>query len=404
MKLQHPAFTYIIVIISSLTVCPFPSFAQEKSDKELSKEDKKEQRAAKKQKKLDSGKIMISPVAGPGYTPEMGLLIGGGALVSWRTDKSDLELQRSNMPVMLSYSTKGALSLNLRPSTFWMGDKLRINGNFWFKDMSDNYWGVGYETNNETEQSKDITEFNRKWVQFKIEGLRRVAAKLYAGLNFDLNYTKGSEETSWILSSPYYTFYNERPFNMGLGAIFRYDSRDLAANAWSGMYINGEMTQYGKYFGGDNTYTLLLLDYRQYTRINNKDGRILAWQVSTRNTFGDVPYAELSQLGNPFDLRGYPWGKYRNKGMAYAVLEYRHDFKKKTGGFSRHGAVLWLGSGMIYDTDNDPLIDHSGKNKVLPNAGIGYRFELQPRMNLRLDFGVGRNGVNGFYFNINEAF
>ena len=40
-----------------------------------------------------------------------------------------------------------------------------------------------------------------------------------------------------------------------------------------------------------------------------------------------------------------------------------------------------------------------------PNAGVGLRIEVQPRMNVRLDF--GRNFANDqslFYFNMTEAF
>ncbi|WP_427307929.1 hypothetical protein [Cupriavidus sp. H39] len=39
----------------------------------------------------------------------------------------------------------------------------------------------------------------------------------------------------------------------------------------------------------------------------------------------------------------------------------------------------------------------------LPNAGIGYRFEFKPRVNVRLDAGFGRR-TRGAYFQINEAF
>ena len=39
----------------------------------------------------------------------------------------------------------------------------------------------------------------------------------------------------------------------------------------------------------------------------------------------------------------------------------------------------------------------------LPNGGFGYRLELQPRSNVRVDFGFGRNS-RGIYFNFTEAF
>ena len=42
---------------------------------------------------------------------------------------------------------------------------------------------------------------------------------------------------------------------------------------------------------------------------------------------------------------------------------------------------------------------------VLPNLGLGLRIEVQPRMNVRLDFGRDMvNKQNLFYFNMTEAF
>ncbi len=44
-----------------------------------------------------------------------------------------------------------------------------------------------------------------------------------------------------------------------------------------------------------------------------------------------------------------------------------------------------------------------GSGHWLPSAGVGYRFEFKPRMNVRLDFGVGRNST-GVYFQVGESF
>ena len=66
------------------------------------------------------------------------------------------------------------------------------------------------------------------------------------------------------------------------------------------------------------------------------------------------------------------------------------------GNISRHGAILWTGAGSVGTTAKD-------FQSWLPNFGIGYRLTVQPRMNLRLDYGFGRES-SGFYFNFNEAF
>ena len=56
-------------------------------------------------------------------------------------------------------------------------------------------------------------------------------------------------------------------------------------------------------------------------RERKQGGKTLAWQFRTRIGKGDVPWGELSQPGTPFDLRGYRWGRYRDKSMLYMVLE-----------------------------------------------------------------------------------
>ena len=58
--------------------------------------------------------------------------------------------------------------------------------------------------------------------------------------------------------------------------------------------------------------------------------------------------------------------------------------------------VVWVGAGTLGK-------DVTKWTKWLPNGGAGYRLELQPRMNLRLDVGVGNDSF-AFYFNFNEAF
>jgi hypothetical protein len=72
------------------------------------KEEKKAARKAKKQEKIESGKLMITPLAGPAYTPELGFTIAGGIMTSFKTNKSDSLIQRSSAPIMLGVSSTGA--------------------------------------------------------------------------------------------------------------------------------------------------------------------------------------------------------------------------------------------------------------------------------------------------------
>lgn len=48
--------------------------------------------------------------------------------------------------------------------TYWAVDRVRISADIWYKDMPDNYWGVGYEGRN-TPKGEDTTAYRRLWRQ-----------------------------------------------------------------------------------------------------------------------------------------------------------------------------------------------------------------------------------------------
>ncbi|WP_239685843.1 hypothetical protein [Photobacterium swingsii] len=78
--------------------------------------------------------------------------------------------------------------------------------------------------------------------------------------------------------------------------------------------------------------------------------------------------------------------------MLLSQVEYRQPLS------GRHGMVYWVGAGTLSNQ-----LDELGQEKWLTTVGVGYRFEIKERVNLRLDMGFG-NGESGFYFAINEAF
>jgi hypothetical protein len=356
---------------------------------------KKALRQAKKQEKIESGKLMVTPLAGPAYTPELGFTLAGGIMTSFKTNKSDSLIQRSSAPIMLGITSTGAYFLQSKWTTFWLEDKMRIYADANFKSMPDNYWGVGYESAQNPEKSDSTTEYLRNWFQFYPKILWQFKTNLFIGGIINLNYTKGSDACDAVANDTYYSKYNDKPFNSGLGLIFQYDTRDIPVNAWKGTFVEMSATFFGSYIGGQNNYQVYEFDLRKYQKIA-RDGRTLAFQLRGRFGQNDMPYGEMSQPGTPFDLRGYTWGRYRDYSMLFALAEYRHMFLKTNGRLSPHGIVLFTGTGTIGKTVNE-------FTDWLPCVGIGYRLEVQPRMNLRIDYGFGFES-QGFYFNFNEAF
>lgn len=355
-------------------------------------------------------KVMITPFLAPGYTPEMGLLVSIGALVSFRTDPAFKPgplrqlVQRSTITFNGSYSTTGALNANADLSSFWMGDRLRVFAKFSYKDMPDSYWGVGYEAGKAPEVDS-LTGYHRNSWQFLPKVLFRIRESVLIGPLLDLNWTAASEVSAGMSADPYYQAFGPDNQNTGAGFVFQYDTRDVAANAWKGVYLNAQATFYGKWLGGQNVYQVYDVDYRQYRQLS-RPGITLAWTARTRLSYDRVPWAELSQLGSSTDLRGYRQGRYRDKAMLYGIVEYRHQFlnEKRRGGMSRHGYVGWVGLGSVGE-------NLKGLEHWLPNWGVGYRFEVQPRMSVRGDIGFGREFLDSgnkfvpsVYFSFTEAF
>lgn len=392
MLISCRSFTRITLLILGMSLLFSYKLNAQKEDGWMAKRD------SVKTARIETGEGFLSFLGGPGYTPELKLLVAVGGLYSFKTNKEDSLIQRStiNGSFGVTIPTWGIVS-KLLLTSFWNEDKMRINANIWFKTIPDHYYGVGYDRGLNTPKSDSTTAYHRLWWQVNPRFLFRIGKNLYAGPVLDFNQTNTKDESEGVLADPYIQEFGPRNYNGGAGGILQYDSRDIPVNAYRGTLIQAMAVFYGSYLGGNNGYWMLDIDIRNYQQLARLDGQTLAWTVRGRFTQGDVPYGEMSQLGSPTDLRGYTWGRFRHESMVYAIAEYRHMFRKRsTGERSKHGLVGWLGGGSImqevYEIDN-----------FLYNFGVGYRLEVQPRMNVRFDFGFGRDNT-GLYFNFTEAF
>jgi len=107
------------------------------------------------------------------------------------------------------------------------------------------------------------------------------------------------------------------------------------------------------------------------------------------------PFQLLSLFGGRERMRGYYEGRYRDKNMMVFQMEYR-----VMPVWWRLGLVGFLGFGDVSNTiKNFKLRDF----KYSVGGGIRYLFSREEKMNLRLDFGYGKDS-SGIYITIGEAF
>jgi hypothetical protein len=64
----------------------------------------------------------------------------------------------------------------------------------------------------------------------------------------------------------------------------------------------------------------------------------------------------------------------------------------------RFGCVVWGGTGTVF-----PALNQIRWSDMLPTYGLGLRWEFKHNVNIRIDYGFGKQ-TGGFVFNINEAF
>ncbi len=79
---------------------------------------------------------------GSGYTPDYGALIGGSALFTFSTKKTDSILKRSVLPLAFSYMFSGGGLVMVRPQLFFNSNRFRVFVRMLFKSSFDNYYGV----------------------------------------------------------------------------------------------------------------------------------------------------------------------------------------------------------------------------------------------------------------------
>lgn len=338
-----------------------------------------ESNQVKEEKKFD-----ISVIGGPHYATDTKLGIGIVAAGVYSTNRKDSLTPKSNVSLFGDITTTGFYMIGIRGNNIFTREKWRIDYTLYFFSFPSTFWGIGYSNgNNDLNES----EYLRLQAQVKADVMYRVAKNLYIGPTISYDYSKGKDFADstlhLIAGGPAQTSY------AGYGAVLSYDSRDFIPNAYKGFYIKLIQKGYTNFTGKPFFNTTVNADY--YQRVWK--GAILAFDFLGEFQYGKVPWTMKSKLGGSYRMRGYYEGRYRDNNSMSLQMEYRQKI------YNRHGIAAWVGCGTVWGD-----VEKFSWSHMLPNYGIGYRWEFKNRMNVRLDYGFGKKGQSGFMFSINEAF
>ncbi|OAN18566.1 hypothetical protein A3K86_06675 [Photobacterium jeanii] len=346
-----------------------------------------------------NGLPIFTFLGGPAYTPEQGILVAAGGLYSFKSDRQQQDLQRSSVSLFVvanAVDNDIGYGLRAKHNLFWNNNDIQFIG-MWNAGMqTKHYWGIGYD-NAQAFELGDATKQQVLSTTYESNLNFRLKDEWFVGPAIRINYyaPQDTDAGEAIANDPNYLAFEDKPFTLGLGGALQFDSRDVAVNAWQGQYAKLQYLVFNSQLGSQASYEKLDVQHRFYHSL--EQGRVIATYAAYQQAWGDIPYYDMPTLGGPTSMRGYYQGQYRDRTTAELTTEYRHTFKRNNGELSNHGITLWTGVGSVAESAKQ-LSDH-----LLLSYGVGYRYEVQPRMNVRLDLGFSEHGM-AFYFNFTEAF
>lgn len=324
----------------------------------------------------------LSFIGGPYYASETKFGVGLMAVGLYYPNKADTTLLPSTVSLYGKATTGKFFQLGVEGQTHFSKSQ-RLNFDVFFNSSPWKFWGIGYE-----EDSRDANESLYKYVQGSawIDYQTRVADNLFVGPAVKIDYVaaRDRERPELWHGEP------RRVFSLGVGISVAYDGRDYITEPHTGWYARIDQRVNPYWLGNEHGWALTELAVAKYTELWR--GSVLATRLHSRLTYGDTPWTGLSTFGGTYVMRGYYEGRYRDKSSADLCVELRQRV------WGRHGLVAWGGVGSVFSEPDDIRW-----KRLLPNYGIGYRWEFKKRVNARLDFGFGR-GSSGVVFSVNEAF
>ena len=327
--------------------------------------------------------------------PVMKTSFGGIGMYLFPMNKADTISPPSTVMLLGLYSTNNSYVFLLPTALFWGNDYYRITAALINSRINNNFV---YEYD-----GKDVTLVysELRWMyvaEFSLELLENCYAGLmYAGFLTSYKYDEGTEEENSFTQNLFEELGIKDNFTSSIGLKLSFDNRDYIYNAQKGFNLVLRSMYFAKWLGSENEYANLVYDFKYYHSLNPK--HVIAAMLSGGNSFGDVPFSGYQVYGMRSSLRGYPTGKYRGENMLALQAEYRWNF------YGRWGAVAFGGIGTIWGGENQKT-EETFEKQSLPGFGIGLRFMLseERKINARLDYAWGKDGNEGVYLSIMEAF
>ena len=331
----------------------------------------------------DTLKSSLTVLPAAFYLPETKLGFGVYPNYIFRSSK---ECKPSNLSFLAYYTVKKQISISFDPRLYIKDNKYILSGSIFYTKWPDDFFGFGTDISAEDEE-----EYTTRNTGFLVEIQRKIFGEFYAGLGYELAYTKFLKiEENGMLASGEITG-AEDGANGGIGFSISWEGMDNIFFPCRGEYFSLETSFYGRNPGGIYTYKRLILDFRKYHSLYPDN--VLAFQLYGNFIDGAAPFKNYSQIGQI--IRGYLPALYIEKKLLAFQVEYR-----RVPLWRRLGFTLFAGTGSVAKTISD---FRSGKFKFAAGFGIRYVLVESEKFNIRIDYGIGHDSAE-LYLAVGEAF
>lgn len=321
---------------------------------------------------------------GPFYTPEASFGVGVALVGLYRPDR-EAGAPLSSLTLTGFASVIGTFGFNVDNYAYFNGDRQRLFVHGGLVNQPSEFWGIGYDAGRDDHSQ----EYTARAIDLWPQAYQRILPSLWAGAGWSLSQLQARRLEDHGGNAIHETADGPAVFSSGPSLHLLHDTRDFLPNPARGHVLSLDYAAYRPGFGGDDAFDTVVVRYGTYFAVD--EDNTLAYEIYGDFRAGEVPWNQLATLGGDKRMRGYYDGRYRDRDALSTQLEWRRKLAW------RHGLALWAGAGTPAPRPSD-LGEH-----WLPSFGAGYRFMFKPRVNVRLDLGVGRDSA-GFYFQVGEAY
>lgn len=324
------------------------------------------------------------------YTPDTRWAAGAAGVYYFKIgakDSTEHETRVSNAQFLVDYTQNKQLDAWGQWNVFTRNENYLLKGELRYRNFPDRFYGIG---NSSLKSDEEKYEYNL--ISFKTLFLKKIFPAVFVGVDYHFEkeygfkYTPGGSLESGSVSG------SNGGVQSAIGIVGIFDSRDNVINSYKGSLLEISSYFYSKTIGSTFNFTYVNGLYQKFWQVRTK--HIVALQAKARYGFGQVPFLDMSAVGNDDLLRGYPKNRFKDVNFIGGQLEYRFPL------FWRFGMVTFAGAGDVF-SDHKDLSTEALKYSV----GAGLRFIVNPaeRLNIRLDYGYGKEG-GYFYFVVAESF